>query len=315
MSFSPILNPAPGLQQKASKIDSTSVVLPPLSSIALSLSPPHKSILPLGQAAQHMSRLELPSIRHVESLGHLSQPTARISAQQNPSSNLSLRRTHSQTKQASLDDPSCTRTLPTGLEMSEKSLCCQGSVEQKRAIRTATSAGQNGHQLMTLDTASGPGQLPVDVQSTSILAENRRRNIRASERFRKRKKENEKEALFTIARLEEEHKEAALTITRLKEELKERAEYDDFHKRQCRDLVQTLLSMPGSDRIFPGPLSLQRPSGTSTILLSQPTHSVAAAQPLHQPLYAVPPRLQRPSARTFLPPLSSDDINRNNRQQ
>ena len=66
------------------------------------------------------------------------------------------------------------------------------------------------YQLMTLETESGPIQVPVDVQAASKVAdEKRKRNATASHRFRQRRKEKEQETSNNISKLEAQARELA----------------------------------------------------------------------------------------------------------
>ncbi|KAL8778670.1 MAG: hypothetical protein Q9194_001865 [Teloschistes cf. exilis] len=68
----------------------------------------------------------------------------------------------------------------------------------------------SSYQIMTLETESGPIQVPVDVQAASKVAdEKRKRNATASHRFRQRRKEKERETSCNIAKLEQQIRELA----------------------------------------------------------------------------------------------------------
>ena len=102
-------------------------------------------------------------------------------------------------------------------------------------IPISSSGGQNVYQMMTLETTSGPVQLPVDVQAASRVAdEKKKRNAGASARFRQRRKEKEKEASTTIAKLEQQ--------------VRELSEEAAFYRRE-RDIFKKVLStIPGCER-------------------------------------------------------------------
>ena len=67
----------------------------------------------------------------------------------------------------------------------------------------SSTTAQSQYQMMTLETESGPIQVPVDVQAASKVAdEKRKRNATASHRFRQRRKEKERETSENISKLE-----------------------------------------------------------------------------------------------------------------
>ena len=100
-------------------------------------------------------------------------------------------------------------------------------VLDKKTPLAAGPTGQNQYQMMTLDTESGPIQVPVDVQAASKVAdEKRRRNATASHRFRQRRKEKEQETSNNIAKLEAQ-------VRDLNEE-------KDFYQRE-RDFLQDFI--------------------------------------------------------------------------
>ncbi|TKX21035.1 transcription factor-like protein 20 [Elsinoe australis] len=102
--------------------------------------------------------------------------------------------------------------------------------------------GQSTYQLMTVQTANGTVQVPVDVQAASRLAdEKRRRNAGASARFRERRKKKEMEASSTIRKLETQ-------VKHLSEDL-------DFYRRERDYLANVVMQAPGADRHFPRPAS------------------------------------------------------------
>ncbi|PSK50462.1 Regulatory protein cys-3 [Elsinoe australis] len=102
--------------------------------------------------------------------------------------------------------------------------------------------GQSTYQLMTVQTANGTVQVPVDIQAASRLAdEKRRRNAGASARFRERRKKKEMEASSTIRKLETQ-------VKHLSEDL-------DFYRRERDYLANVVMQAPGADRHFPRPAS------------------------------------------------------------
>ena len=97
----------------------------------------------------------------------------------------------------------------------------------KKTPVAAGPTGQNQYQMMTLDTESGPIQVPVDVQAASKVAdEKRRRNATASHRFRQRRKEKEQETSNNIAKLEAQ--------------VRDLSEEKDFYQRE-RDFLQDFI--------------------------------------------------------------------------
>ena len=71
-----------------------------------------------------------------------------------------------------------------------------------------SAGGHSTYQLMAFDTDQGPIQVPVDVQAASKMAdEKRKRNAGASQRFRQRRKDKERESSTTISKLENQIRE------------------------------------------------------------------------------------------------------------
>ncbi|PNS21843.1 Regulatory protein cys-3 [Sphaceloma murrayae] len=133
------------------------------------------------------------------------------------------------------------------LERSTRSLPAQSPTTPHEmayppGIPVSTSGGQATYQLMTVQTANGTVQVPVDVQAASRLAdEKRRRNAGASARFRERRKKKEMEASQTIRKLETQ--------------VKELSEDCDFYRRERDNLVSVVMQAPGGERLFPRPAS------------------------------------------------------------
>lgn len=76
--------------------------------------------------------------------------------------------------------------------------------DQQQAYTAMISGGQN-YQVLTIDTTKGHMQMPVEVQTASRMAdEKRKRNAGASARFRQRRKDKEREASTRISNLEQE---------------------------------------------------------------------------------------------------------------
>ena len=72
----------------------------------------------------------------------------------------------------------------------------------------SSAVGHSTYQLMAFDTDQGPIQVPVDVQAASKMAdEKRKRNAGASQRFRQRRKDKERESSTTISKLETQLRE------------------------------------------------------------------------------------------------------------
>ena len=89
------------------------------------------------------------------------------------------------------------------------STMAQGPFDKKATVGPG-APGQNSYPMMTLETESGPIQVPVDVQAASRVAdEKRKRNATASHRFRQRRKEKEHETATNIASLESRVRELA----------------------------------------------------------------------------------------------------------
>ncbi|KAF4549684.1 Hypothetical protein D9617_20g027400 [Elsinoe fawcettii] len=109
-------------------------------------------------------------------------------------------------------------------------------------IPITTPGGQGTYSMMTVQTASGAVQVPVDMQAASRLAdEKRRRNAGASARFRERRKKKEMEASATIRKLENQVKEVSEDL--------------EFYRRERDHLANALLQTPGAERHFPRPPS------------------------------------------------------------
>ena len=97
------------------------------------------------------------------------------------------------------------------------------------------STGQSSYQLLTIDSANGPVQLPVEVQAASRMAdEKRKRNAGASARFRARRKEKERESSSKIQDLETQLRDTAGEL--------------DWYRKERDDLIGILRALPGSDR-------------------------------------------------------------------
>ena len=97
----------------------------------------------------------------------------------------------------------------------------------KKATVATGPTGHSQYQMMTLETESGPIQVPVDVQAASKVAdEKRKRNATASHRFRQRRKEKEQETSNSIAKLEAQ--------------VREMAEEKDFYQRE-RNFLQDVI--------------------------------------------------------------------------
>ncbi|KAE9987620.1 hypothetical protein EG327_003751 [Venturia inaequalis] len=76
--------------------------------------------------------------------------------------------------------------------------------DQQQAYNAMISSGHN-YQVLTIDTTQGHMQMPVEVQTASRGAdEKRKRNAGASARFRRRRKEKEQESSIRISNLEQE---------------------------------------------------------------------------------------------------------------
>ncbi|KAI9797675.1 MAG: hypothetical protein M1833_005336 [Piccolia ochrophora] len=101
---------------------------------------------------------------------------------------------------------SATRPTPPSQSSAAGSLGPQqGGPGPSSFLPTSSSLAQSSYQLLTLDTAQGPIQVPVDVQAASKMADDKRkRNAGASARFRQRRKEKEREASQTISKLEQQ---------------------------------------------------------------------------------------------------------------
>ena len=104
-----------------------------------------------------------------------------------------------------------------------------------------TMPGQ--YPMMTLETESGPIQVPVDVQAASKVAdEKRKRNATASHRFRQRRKEKEQETANSIATLESR--------------VREMSDEKEYYQRE-RDFLQDVI-MRNRIPIPPRPASPRR---------------------------------------------------------
>ena len=102
----------------------------------------------------------------------------------------------------------------------------QLAFDKKASVATGPM-GHSQYQMMTLETESGPIQVPVDVQAASKVAdEKRKRNATASHRFRQRRKEKEQETSNSIAKLEAQ--------------VREMAEEKEFYQRE-RDFLQDVI--------------------------------------------------------------------------
>lgn len=108
------------------------------------------------------------------------------------------------------------------------STMAQLAYDKKSSVITAP-AGHSQYQMMTLETESGPIQVPVDVQAASKVAdEKRKRNATASHRFRQRRKEKEQETSNNISKLEAQ--------------IRQMTEEKEFYQRErdfLQDVVQT----------------------------------------------------------------------------
>ncbi|KAF2103080.1 hypothetical protein NA57DRAFT_52617 [Rhizodiscina lignyota] len=108
-----------------------------------------------------------------------------------------------------------------------------------------STSGQQGVQMLTINTNKGPVQIPVESQAASRVAdEKRKRNAGASARFRERRKIKEKESSQTISRLEQQVRDAS-----------EDAEY---YRRERDFFANLVYQAPGGDRHFPRPPSPRR---------------------------------------------------------
>lgn len=108
-----------------------------------------------------------------------------------------------------------------------------------------STSGQQGMQMLTINTNKGPVQIPTEVQAASRMAdEKRKRNAGASARFRERRKLKEKESTQAISRLEQQVREAS-----------EDAEY---YRRERDFFANLVYQAPGGDRHFPRPPSPRR---------------------------------------------------------
>ncbi|KAF2224588.1 hypothetical protein BDZ85DRAFT_281168 [Elsinoe ampelina] len=109
-------------------------------------------------------------------------------------------------------------------------------------IPITTPGGSAAYSMMTVQTASGAVQVPVDMQAASRLAdEKRRRNAGASARFRERRKKKEMESSATIRKLENQVKE-------LSEDL-------EYYRRERDYMANAIMQAPGAERHFPRPSS------------------------------------------------------------
>ncbi|KAI9733075.1 MAG: hypothetical protein M1834_003621 [Cirrosporium novae-zelandiae] len=155
--------------------------------------------------------------------------------------------------QLSQTSPATAHNLPSGHHKSSflpptfNSTGSSGAVQapyqsENQYGHTSGTPNQSGIQLMTLDAGQGPIQVPVDVQSASSVAdEKRRRNAGASARFRQRRKEKEKEASQSIAKLEQQ--------------LRELTEEREFYREERNYFRQVLYSVSGAPTIPPRPQS------------------------------------------------------------
>ncbi|QDS68621.1 hypothetical protein FKW77_001388 [Venturia effusa] len=99
--------------------------------------------------------------------------------------------------------------------------------DHQQAYNGMISGGQN-YQVLTIDTTQGHMQMPVEVQTASRVAdEKRKRNAGASARFRQRRKEKEREASSRISNLEQELAWA---------------QEDSRHYKQERDIISEYLT-------------------------------------------------------------------------
>ncbi|KAI4106984.1 MAG: hypothetical protein L6R37_001877 [Teloschistes peruensis] len=124
----------------------------------------------------------------------------------------------------------------------------------------------SSYQIMTLETESGPIQVPVDVQAASKVAdEKRKRNATASHRFRQRRKEKERETSCNIAKLEQQ--------------IRELAEERDFYARE-RDFYRGVVVRNPSGGGQAGAGGGSSSSSSSSVVRERPTsprHLRAAA--------------------------------------
>ena len=101
-------------------------------------------------------------------------------------------------------------------------------------VSRQTSAS-NPVQILTITTAEGTYDVPVDTQQASRLADEKRaRNAGASARFRQRRKEKEREANTTIEKIQSENRD----LTR---QLRETQQERDFYRGE-RDRLQEVVS-------------------------------------------------------------------------
>ena len=119
------------------------------------------------------------------------------------------------------------------------------SPETQRTLGGLTASSVNEevtHQMMILDGENNPIQIPVNMQATSKIAnEKRKRNATAAHRFRQRQKEEKRRNSQTIAQLGQQ-------IRQLEEEKESfRKERDYFREITFRN--------PGQARLLPQPIS------------------------------------------------------------
>ena len=144
-----------------------------------------------------------------------------------------LVRSHSQLNQTppAIEQPA-TSTGPT-------------SPETQRTLGGLTASSVNGevtYQMMILDAENNPIQIPVNMQATSKVAnEKRKRNATASRRFRQRRKEEERRNSQTIAQLEQQ-------IRQLEEE-------KEYFRKERDYFRQITFRNPGQARLLPQPIS------------------------------------------------------------
>lgn len=130
--------------------------------------------------------------------------------------------------------------------------------DQHSGHSTIASTPGQAFQLMTLETADGPIDVPVNIQSASRAAdEKRRRNAGASARFRQRRKEKE----------EQSNRE----IDILRQQMRETEEDAEFYRRERDYFASIVYNGPDRSRHFP------RPDSPRRIRLSGPAVSLNAS--------------------------------------
>ena len=98
------------------------------------------------------------------------------------------------------------------------------------------------YPTMTLETENGPLQIPIDVQAGSKVAgDKRKRNATASQRFRQRREEKERETSQKISKLEQQ----------IQETMKER----EFYRGERDDYRNIATRTPSRAQLLPRPLS------------------------------------------------------------